>query len=147
MVSTSRVVAVLTPVISGGAAALAGWLAKKGISGVGTAELSSLIGVVFAGGIGLGHKYLDGQSKWERSVEEAARWAESEAKGAFQLVDKDAPTLTTDLEALIKAEVAKLVPAPVVAVVTDAEEAAAQPAPSPLDAPVQSAVTPDPVAA
>jgi hypothetical protein len=125
VVSTSRVVAVLTGVVFGPAAALiVGWLAKHfpGLPIIAGPELSGLMGAAFLGVVALGHKWLDGRSKFDMAVASAVKTATTTAKAGVAVVDQIAPAVVPNLEALVRAEVAKVLPP-----VPDAEEAAAPP--------------------
>lgn len=67
-VSSSRVVAVLTPLIAAGAAVGTPWLVKLTGLAINSAEVTAF-GVAGAGAVvGVAVKWLDGHSKWERDV-------------------------------------------------------------------------------
>lgn len=65
-VSTSRVVALLTPLFGAVAALVSAELAKVGISGVTPAELTVIESVAFTSGTAAALKWLHGLAAWER---------------------------------------------------------------------------------
>lgn len=68
--TTSRVVALLTPLFGAVAALVSAELAKVGISGITPAELTVVESVAFTSGTAAALKWLHGLSQWERSEQD-----------------------------------------------------------------------------
>ncbi len=109
MFSLNRVVALLTPVFSAGAAVGSAWLLKH-FPGVPVPSANELLGVevtvtTSAGAAAL--KWLHGHQAWEKRVAEID--PEIDLIGsAVKVVTKADPQLKADVEGIVQAELARL---------------------------------------
>lgn len=154
-VSSSRVVAVLTPLIAAGAAVGTPWLVKLTGLSITPTDVTALAVTGAGSVVTLGVKWLDGHSKWERDV-----LAITHETGVIDktlahesaAVDKVDPGLIKQIEEFLKREAEKLAPKvveevgapaaawPAAEKVADEVVAAAEPSALVVEAPVVAPV-------